>query len=143
MKNSKGIEMYNEDKDFLKNYQHQLIEEDDIYFRNKGWERKGYLCHGKRKRKIFTVHGILYINRRYYYNRKTKQGYFYLDNHYNWGNRQRIGADLKQTIINGYGIIPVTEMAEQFGISRATIFNVLKEAGVATNNHRKVKICNS
>ena len=110
-------------------FEKELIQQDEEYHKSMKWKKDGYACYGKRERIVYFKSGKISLSRYYYYNRKMKNGKFWLDETFDIRRYKRIADDIYKYVYENFGEIPVNVIAKKLGFSRQSIYNILNELG--------------
>ncbi|WP_159649778.1 UPF0236 family transposase-like protein [Erysipelothrix aquatica] len=103
---------------------------DKKFYKNKKWRKQGYVCYGKRERTLLLKDGPITIYRNYYYNCKTRHGFYPVDDKYELSKSIRISAEVEAYIYDAYGNVKIEYLAKTLGVSKQTVYNVLNRLGM-------------
>ena len=96
---------------------------DDNFFhsneRKEKFKSKGFV-----KRTVTTAFGYVTFKRRKYVNKKTSQ-YYYIDDRIGLKRYRRLSCDLIFTILFEYQYSTAAFLAQTYGVSRATVYNLV------------------
>ena len=102
---------------------------DDEYYYRKQYLKDGYHFHAIEKKTVQFLDGHLTLERRYYYNRYKKQGYYYIDDIYNVERYKRQAECIKEYVYNNVYNMPIRTIARNLGLTTTTIYKIISTLG--------------